>query len=98
MFLPNGTHIYFKNPTIEGLERLRGMIERGETITCTAVDFDGTETTHVLWHPDDPVMPLVELEPNSYGLRIPAHPPERLTWCQKIRTYFFGRRRTDHLR
>ena len=99
MFLPNGTHIYFKNPTLEGLERLRGMIERGETITCTAIEVDGTETTHVLWHPDDPVMPLVDLEPKSDDLRAPAVEwPERLTLWQKIRSCFSGRRRTNHLR
>ena len=50
MFLPNGTHIYFKYPTLEGIERLRGMIERGETITCTSIDLNGIVTTRVLWH------------------------------------------------
>ena len=96
MFLPNGTHIYFKNPTLEGIERLRGMIERGETITCTSIDVHGIMTTHVLWHPDDPAMPLVDLEPKKCELRVPAD--ERLTLWKKIKSYFSGRRRTDHLR
>ena len=44
MFLPNGTHIYFKNPTIEGLERLRGMIERPD---------DHLHVDRYRWHRDD---------------------------------------------
>ena len=87
MFLPNGAHIYFKNPSVELFERYRGMIERGEPITSTSINFDGTETTTVLWHPDDPVMPLVDLEPKSDELRVPAvELPERLTPWRKIRS------------
>ena len=89
MFLPNGTHIYFKNPTIEGIERLRGMIERGVTITCTSVDSDGTETTHVLWHPDDPVMLFEQWRDavfprpcrRHYRLRIGRHTFRRRFHC-----------------
>ena len=70
MFLPNGTHIYFKNPTLEEIERLRGMIERGETITCTSIDVHGIMTTHVLWHPDDPAMP--PRRPRAEKMRTPS--------------------------
>ena len=32
MFLPNGVHIYFANPSIETFERIQGMMDRGEPI------------------------------------------------------------------
>jgi len=54
--LPNGAHIYLANPSVEALERIHGMIMRREPIVVTSVDFDGTETTTTLWHPDDPPM------------------------------------------
>ena len=91
MFLPNGAHIYFKNPSVELFERYRGMIERGEPITSTSINFDGTETTNVLWHPDDPVMPLVDLEPNNCDSVPSVEWPGRLTLWQKIRSYLSRR-------
>ena len=32
MVLPNGVHIYFANPSIETLECIQGMMDRGEPI------------------------------------------------------------------
>jgi hypothetical protein len=92
MFLPNGTHIYVKNPTFEEIARIRDMIGRGETIICTAIEADGTETTQVLWHPDDPA-PLVDLTPKSNALPVTAERPKRLRLSRKIKSYFSARLR-----
>ena len=79
MFLPNGVHIYLANPSVETLEHIYGMIERREPITTTG-RFDGVETTMVLWHPDDPVVPFEDLIPKGY-----VPPPGRLRrWWQAV--------------
>ena len=49
--LPNGSRIYPK--TIEGFEAIE-MFAGEDAIVVMSVDFDGTETTTVLWHPDGP--------------------------------------------
>jgi hypothetical protein len=77
MFLPNGTHIYFANPSLETFERIDGMIERREPITVTVRNIDGTEYEHVLWHPENPVIPLEDLMPKGYGAS--DHGPLRTT-------------------
>ena len=50
--LPNGSRIYPK--TIEGFEAIEKCLREKTPIVVTPVDFDGTETTTVLWHPDGP--------------------------------------------
>ncbi len=54
--LPNGSRIYPK--TIEGFEAIEKCLREKTPIVVTPVDFDGTETTTVLWHPDDPGVPI----------------------------------------
>ena len=61
--LPNGARIGLT--TIADFEYVAKCLREKMPITVTSVDFDGTETTHVLWHPDDPVMPLVDREPKG---------------------------------
>jgi hypothetical protein len=88
--LPNGSRIGVR--TVSDLEYIGKCLREKIPITVTSVDFDGTETTHVLWHPDDPVMPLVDRGPKSDALRVPAVEwPERLTLWQKIRSYLSRR-------
>jgi hypothetical protein len=83
--LPNGARIGVT--TIADLEYVAKCLREKIPITVTSVDFDGSETTHVLWHPDDPVRPLVDRgEPKAY-----APPPKRLTLWQKIRSYLSRR-------
>jgi hypothetical protein len=82
MFLPNGVHIYLTNPSLETFERIDGMIERGEPISITG-RYNGVETTHVVWHPDDRVILLEGLMPKGY-----VPPPGRLTrwWREVVRS------------
>ena len=88
--LPNGARIGVT--TVSDLEYVAKCLREKIPIVVTAVDFDGTETTTVLWHPDDPVMPLVERQPKSDELRVPAVEwPERLTLWRKIRSYLSRR-------
>ena len=54
--LPNNSRIYPK--TIEGFEAIEKCLREKTPIVVTSVDFDGTETTTVLWHPDDPDVPI----------------------------------------
>ena len=54
--LPNGSRIYPK--TIRGFEAIEKCLREKTPIVVTPVDFDGTETTTVLWHPDDPGVPI----------------------------------------
>jgi len=75
--LPNGVHIYLANPSIEALEHIHGMIMRREPIVVTSVDFDGTETTTTLWHPDDPLMDWEHL---TRGYQGPPEPPRKSVW------------------
>ena len=85
--LPNDARIGVT--TLSDLEYVGKCLCEKIPIVVTAVDFDGTETTTVLLHPDDPVMPLVIRPP--VPLEIPPayqRPPKPFT---SIWRRLFGR-------